>query len=134
MTTGMNGEHNGAADGAPLIRVLDSNRATLELLQEWLRMAGYRTAGQADADVAPEATALVIVDVPFARRGAMEQVQRAAQQFPGAQILALSSTFFPTVRCQGACAHALGVAGVLPKPVARDSLLDAVRRLIETRQ
>lgn len=128
MTTGIHSEARAAPADAPRVRVLDSNRATLELLQEWLRVAGYRIAGEAEA----AATALVIVDVPFARHGALEHVQRVAQQFPGAKILALSSTFFPTVRCQGACAHALGVAGVLPKPVARQALLDAVRGLIES--
>lgn len=109
-----------------LIRVIDSDRATLQLLQEWLRGAGYRVAD----DNAAEAAALLIVDIPFARHAVSDRLQRLAEQHPGARILALSPTFFSSVSCQGACAHSLGVAGVLAKPVARDSLLAAVHGLL----
>jgi CheY-like chemotaxis protein len=122
LATAMNRDEAGKA----LIRVIDSDRATLQLLQEWLRNAGYRVA---DENVT-EAAALLIVDIPFTRHGVADRLHRFAEEHPGAQILALSPTFFSNVRCQGACAHSLGVAGVLAKPVARDSLLAAVHRLL----
>ena len=75
--------------------------------------------------------ALAIVDVPFTRHGGHEVVQRVAAQYPGVPILALSPTFFSNVKCGGNCARALGVDGVLPKPVARDALIDAVRNLLQ---
>jgi CheY-like chemotaxis protein len=114
------------APGKALIRVIDSDRATLQLLQEWLRGAGYRVA---DENVT-EPAALLIVDIPFTRHGVFDRMQRIADQHHGAPILALSPTFFSSVRCHGACARALGVAGVLAKPVARDSLIAAVHRLL----
>ncbi len=57
-------------------------------------------------------------------------MQRVAAQYPGIRILALSPTFFSNVSCGGNCARALGVDGVLPKPVARDDLIAAIRDLM----
>jgi FixJ family two-component response regulator len=117
---------------APLIRVIDADRATLELLNEWLTSAGFAVAVEDDADSAVRGPAvLAIVDVPFTRHGGHEAIQRVAAQYPGIPILALSPTFFSNVKCGGNCARALGVAGVLPKPVARDALLDAIRDVIQ---
>jgi CheY-like chemotaxis protein len=111
---------------APLVRIVNADGATLGLLQEWLGGAGYRVAA---ADTANEAPALTIVDVPFARHGGADLLSRIAAADPGVPILALSPTFFSNVRCGGGCAHLLGVAGVLPKPLAREALLAAVDRL-----
>lgn len=113
-------------DAAPLIRVVNADNATLGLLQEWLGAAGYRVV---DAETKPEAAALTIVDVPFARRGGADLLRQIAAADPGVPILALSPTFFSNVRCGGGCAHSLGVAGVLPKPLAREALLAAVDRI-----
>ncbi len=115
---------------APLVRVVNADRATLGLLQEWLGAAGYRVA---DAGTTQETAQLTIVDVPFTRHGGLELVRRAAGEAPGVPILALSPTFFSNVRCGGDCARALGVAGVLPKPVAREALLAAVDELLQPR-
>lgn len=117
------------AAGQRLIRVANADGAMLGLLREWLGSAGYEVlAGRAtDAD-GPDRARLVIVDVPFSRNGAAETLQRVRQAHPDEPILALSATFFSNVHCDGDCARRLGVAGVLPKPVACDALLAAVER------
>jgi DNA-binding NarL/FixJ family response regulator len=58
-------------------------------------------------------------------------IRRVTAQYPDIPILALSPTFFSNVKCGGNCARELGVAGVLPKPVARDALMDAIRDLLQ---
>jgi CheY-like chemotaxis protein len=117
---------SGTPERAPLVRVIDPDRAAQELLQEWLRRAGYRVDDGTDG-----AAAVLIVDVPFTRRGAPEQLRELARRHPGTPILALSPTLFSHVRCDGDCARALGVAAVLPKPVSREQLIAAVRDVLE---
>lgn len=127
------GQHAGAE--VPLIRIVDVDRATLVLLQEWLDSAGFEVASGRDSDGNRERRAvLTIVDVPFTRHGAPEVIKRVTAQYPGTPILALSPTFFSNVACGGGCARALGVAGVLPKPVARDALLNAVSVVLQSRE
>lgn len=113
-----------------MIRVLDTDRVTLDLLHEWLTSAGFAVAGADE----PGAAALTIIEVPFTRHGGPDVVKRVASQYPGTPILALSPTFFSNVSCGGNCARALGVAGVLPKPVARDELIAAVRNALNPRE
>ena len=116
----------------PLIRVIDADRATLDLLHEWLSSAGFTVAGGSDVENPVRGAAvLAIVDVPFTRHGGNEVIRRVTAQYPDIPILALSPTFFSNVKCSGNCARALGVAGVLPKPVARDALIDAIRGLLQ---
>lgn len=111
---------------APLVSVLDMDRAGLDLLSEWLTQEGFRVSDMRGAASA----SVLIVDVPFARGGAREHLRCIAQQHPGKPILALSPTFFSSVRCHGDCARSLGVAGVLPKPVSRESVITAVRDVL----
>ena len=74
------------------------------------------------------------LEVPFTRHGGRDVVQRASAQYPGTPILALSPTFFSNVECGGNCARSLGVAGVLPKPIGRDTLIATVRNLLHPRE
>ena len=115
---------------SPLIRIIGVDRAMFDLLVEWLTSAGFVVAN-AGADEPAQRAAIAIVDVPFTRHGGRDAVQRVAAQYPGIRILALSPTFFSNVRCGGNCARALGVDGVLPKPVARDDLIAAIRDLAQ---
>jgi CheY-like chemotaxis protein len=111
---------------AQLIRIVETDRTTHDLLTEWLTSAGFAVVSGEE----PGPTSLAIVDVPFTRQGGAEVVQRVASAYPDAPILALSATLFSNVKCGGGCARALGVAGVLPKPVAQDALITAVRNLL----
>jgi CheY-like chemotaxis protein len=130
-------------DAGPLVLVVDADRATRDLLDEWLAGSGYRVAAaEAEAEAEAEAgagagaasggAALIVVDLPFPRQGGQAVLQRLAAQHPGVPILALSSTFFASVACTGAVARELGVAGVLPKPIRRDALVAAVTALAGT--
>lgn len=121
--------HADAAEPS-LIRVVSADRETLGLLQEWLEEAGYRVAGDAALDGGTADAVMAIVDVPFARHGAIELLRQVSSRHPETPILALSSTFFSNVSCGGDCARALGVARVLPKPVPRDTLLAVVEDLL----
>jgi len=129
-TREMNDRPHNEVDPAPLIRVLDTDRATFDLLTEWLASAGYAVANLDGHGAA----ALLIVDVPFGRHGGRDVVKRASTQYPGTPILALSPTFFSNVECGGNCARSLGVDGVLPKPIGRDALIAAIRNLLRPRQ
>jgi two-component system chemotaxis response regulator CheY len=118
------------------VLVVDADPATLGLLQEWLGAAGFcvveQHAGRSGASRAGASRFdLAIVDVPFPREGGLETLQHLARDYPETPVLVMSSTFFPNIGCSGPCAKALGVAGCLPKPVPRDTLIGAVRRLLQ---
>lgn len=116
----------------PLIRVANTDGATLGLLREWLDAAGYAVLSDPpDRAQQHEHAVLTIVDVPFCRHGAGDVLRRISEQHPGTPILAMSATLFSTVSSNGACARRLGVAAVVPKPIARDKLLAAVDRLVQ---
>jgi CheY-like chemotaxis protein len=102
------------------IRIVDADSALQGLLEEWLAEEGCR--------IVEEAPDLVIVDLARPRRGASEVVRALALRHPGAAVIALSSNFFPSVEASGALARELGVAAVLPKPLKRAALLDALRK------
>ena len=111
----------------PNVLVVDADPAVQGLLQEWLAAHGctvQTTQGERDG------FDLIVVDVPCVRQGCTEGLKALAKAHPRTPILALSSSFFPGVDTTGAVARALGVAGVLPKPVTRGGLLDALRRLL----
>lgn len=111
---------------APCVRVVDADRLTFGLVAEWLAGDGWRVCEAALPGVEP---ALVLVDVPYPRHEGAQHLQRIAQAHPGTPLIALSATFFGSVLCTGDCADALGVAGVLPKPVSREALIAGVRKL-----
>ena len=118
----------------PRVLIVDTDRALLGLLEEWLDVCGCAVISDHDPANIPairgQRFALVIVDLPHPKRGGIELLQRIAHEHPGAPIIALSSTFFPGIESTGGVARTLGVACVLPKPVARESLVHAVQSLL----
>jgi CheY-like chemotaxis protein len=117
------------------VLVVDADPALLALLEEWLAEQGCSVVRGRDAeDGTGKNFDLVIVDIPSPRSGGSEVLSRLANGNPGAPILALSSSFFAGIEASGAIARTLGVAGVLPKPVARDALISAVARLAARRR
>jgi CheY-like chemotaxis protein len=100
------------------------------LLDEWLGGRGFEVFDDANA-AARNGFDLIVVDVPFPRHGGLDLLKRVTAEYPDAPTIAVSSSFFADVRCDGALARELGVAGVLPKPLRRDALFAAVDGLID---
>jgi CheY-like chemotaxis protein len=120
-----------AKDAMPMthrVLVLDSDALTQSMISEWLDADGWQVVEPA-LDQAAGDVSLVVVDLPFPRAGALGALQAIRQEYPGVPLIVISSTVFANVGCSGSCAASLGVSGVLPKPVSRDSLIGAVRRL-----
>jgi CheY-like chemotaxis protein len=113
------------------VLLFDADPALQGLLEEWLAAHGCSVeAAQSGAHCRRHGFDLIVVDIPSPRQGGTAGLKAIAEAHPRTPILALSSSFFPGVDATGAVARALGVAGVLPKPVARAGLLDALRRLL----
>jgi len=117
--------------GAARVGVVDADRALLGLLDGWLAEEGLRVVdARVGGALLHDYFDLIIVDVPYPRQGGTSVLKRIAIEHPRTPILALSSTFFSGVECNGPVAQALGVASVLAKPVKRDALVAAVRNLL----
>jgi DNA-binding NarL/FixJ family response regulator len=115
------------------VRLVGVEPALSGLLDEWLVELGVQPLPSAAApDGLPEAgpCELVITTVHYPRQSDALALRQLAARHGDAPLLVLSPTFFGSIDCHGPVARALGVAGVLPQPVARETLQAAVRRLL----
>ena len=120
----------------PAILVIGADGATRELLHEWLAESGWQIV-DGDASGAPSAggtpsesrLALVLIDLAYPRFGRAGALQQVADEHAGVPVLALSATFHASAEGSGQIARSLGVAGVLPKPIRHEALVNAVRNL-----
>jgi DNA-binding response OmpR family regulator len=96
-----------------------------ELLERWLREAGYLVAPDDPVGTNP---ALVIADVPEPQ--AADGLIRALREY-AAPILVVSARFRRGLAGSAEAARRLGVKKVLPKPFTRKELLAAVRESVE---
>jgi DNA-binding response OmpR family regulator len=103
--------------------VLEEDPLIHELLERWLREAGYLVA--APGAVSDAKPSLVIADVPEPQSA--EAVIRSLQGVYAAPILVLSARFRRGLAGSAEAARRLGVKKVLPKPFTRNELLAAVR-------
>jgi len=110
------------------VLVLETDPATRSLFVEWLDAEGWRVVDPSAADAA-EPLSLVVLELAFLRNDGLEPLTEAKIRHPGVPIVVVSPTVFASVGCCGPFAAALGVAGVLPKPIARSTLIEAVHRL-----
>jgi CheY-like chemotaxis protein len=122
------GKQQWAMPPSPRVLVLDSDALTQSMLAEWLDADGWQVM-EPDAVPAPAALNLLVVDLPFPRAGSMDALQQLRAEYPGVPLIVISSTVFANVGCSGPCAQSLGVSGLLPKPVSREALVGAARRL-----
>lgn len=115
------------------ILVADADCALFGLLKEWLAGLGCVLAGACQPDEpAGDGYDVIVVDVPFPKQGGLDAVKDLARQHPGTPIVALSGSFLPGVCGSGRVARELGVASVLPKPVTREALVDAVHQAVKS--
>ena len=110
------------------VLVVEPDPATHSLIGEWLDAEGWQLLDDHEPARA-DPPSLILLDLPYPREGGLKVLDDTRVRHPGVPVLVMSPTFFASVGCCGPCAESLGVAGVLPKPVAREALLDAVRRL-----
>jgi CheY-like chemotaxis protein len=110
------------------VLVLDSDALTQSMISEWFDADGWQVA-EPGSDPPASDLSLVVVDLPFPRAGSPDALQAIRQEYPGVPLIVISSTVFGYVGCSGPCAQSLGVSGVLPKPVSREALIGAARRL-----
>jgi CheY-like chemotaxis protein len=115
------------------VLVVDSDALTQSLLAEWLEADGWHVLASALGDAAAQELALIVLDMPFPRAGSLDALRALQTQYAGVPVIVISSTVFASVGCWGPCASALGVDGVLPKPVSRDALIGAARRVADMR-
>ena len=106
------------------ILIVDADPALCGLLEEWLAEEGCQVVDH-DPD-------LVVVDLPLSREEGASLLRQHAARHPGKPLVALSSNVFAGVETNGAVARALGVHAVLPKPLARQALIETLHRLLPT--
>ena len=117
------------APDATRVVVVGADAALFDLLAEWLAQNGFLVWREAADDRVAAPVDIVIVDAPFDDVTKSLLLARVACDYPRVPILLLSSRLLAGVRGTGPVAQALGVSTVLPKPVSRDTLVDAVNRL-----
>jgi CheY-like chemotaxis protein len=110
------------------VLVLETDQATRSLFVEWLDGEGWQVVDTSFADVAAPLS-LIVLELAFLRDSGLQPLAEAKRRYPGVPIVVVSPTVFASVGCCGPCAVALGVAGVLPKPIERATLIEAVQRL-----
>lgn len=107
--------------------------ALFALLEEWLAACSCVLAGACQPDGrAADGYDVIVVDVPFPKQGGLDVLKDLTREHPGTPIVALSGSFLPGVCSSGSVARELGVASVLPKPVTRDALVDAVQQAVKS--
>ena len=110
------------------VLLLETDRAIHSLIAEWLAEEGWQIVDPPSADAGAKLS-LIVLELSFPREAGLQPLAEAKLRFPGVPILVISPTVFTSVSCCGPCADRLGVAGVLPKPIARATLVDTVGRL-----
>jgi DNA-binding response OmpR family regulator len=112
------------------ILVVESDDSIRELLERWLREAGYTVVvGDYDNLARQDIPLLVIANVS-SPRGA-ETLVRSLRVVYAAPILVVSARFRRGLGESTDVALRLGVTKVLPKPFTREELLCAVRESIK---
>jgi DNA-binding response OmpR family regulator len=101
------------------------------LLQEWLTGAGYRVGAATLCGPRPLAADLVIVNIGMPKQAGSRVAEEIRAAHPGTPIIAISAQFRADLSTAGTTAQSLGVAQVIAKPLSRDTLLAAVRAIID---
>jgi DNA-binding response OmpR family regulator len=114
------------------IVIYEEDLLTRNLLEEWLREAGYGVrVGDRCNPGAPAPCDLVILSVYMPKQGGAECVRGIQEAHPDTPVIAISGQFRPGLSAAGATAQKLCVRQVVAKPLARQELLDCVRGIIK---
>ena len=114
----------------PPILVVDDNHDNAEIIRQYLEIRGYPITVAHDGDEAlalfeQVRPALVLLDVMMPGRDGWETLQQLKNRPATAGV--------PVIMCsvlrEAELAHFLGAAELVPKPVMREALLAALRRL-----
>lgn len=108
------------------IRLVDVGRDTAELLTLWLAGSGLQVL----ADASAEPPDLLFAECAFPRRDERQWLDRITTRWPGAPVILISPTLFPSVPARGAVAQQLGVAAVLATPLAREAVMRVVAEVM----
>jgi CheY-like chemotaxis protein len=112
------------------IVIYEADDLMRSLLKEWLTGAGYRIAVATPSGPPPSAD-LVIANVCMPKQAGSRVAAEIRAAHPGTPIIAISAQFRADLSSAGTTAQSLGVAQVIAKPLSRDTLLAAVRAIID---
>jgi DNA-binding response OmpR family regulator len=113
------------------IAIYEADDLMRSLLKEWLTGAGYCVAA-ATACWPPSLGAdLVIVNIGMPKYAGARVADEIRAAHPNTPIIAISAQFRADLSTAGTTAQSLGVAQVIAKPLSRDTLLAAVRAIID---
>jgi DNA-binding response OmpR family regulator len=113
------------------IAIYEADDLMRGLLQEWLTGAGYRVGAATLWGPRPLQADLVIVNIGMPKQAGPRVAEEIRAAHPGTPIIAISAQFRADLSTAGTTAQSLGVAQVIAKPLSRDTLLAAVRAIID---
>jgi DNA-binding response OmpR family regulator len=113
------------------IAIYEADDLMRGLLQEWLTGAGYRVGVVVPCGAPCLGADLVIVNIGMPKSAGARVTDEIRAAHPNAPIIAISAQFRADLSTAGTTAQSLGVAQVIAKPLGRDTLLAAVRAIID---
>jgi CheY-like chemotaxis protein len=118
----------------PKVLIIDDDRQLNLLLESYLREAEYPTVTAVDAIqgfmlAQREIPGLILLDVKIPAGGGLALLERLAKTTRTQRIPVIVITAHPEPEIE-AQARAMGAAAFLRKPLARDTLLDTIAKLV----
>jgi DNA-binding response OmpR family regulator len=112
------------------IVVVEKDPLMQRLLVEWLQSEGHQVQVFSNCtDIAGAAPDLVIADVYMPRQGGCDKLGHVRTAWPSTPLIAISGQFRGGLPVASLTAREMGAKRILAKPIARRTLLSAVREL-----
>jgi CheY-like chemotaxis protein len=127
------GAHFSAETLRPMSKIVihEADDLMRGLLKEWLTGAGYRVGAATLCGPPCLEADLVIVNIGMPKHAGSRVTDEIRATHPKTPIIAISAQFRADLSTAGTTAQSLGVAQVIAKPLTRDTLLAAVRAIID---
>ena len=130
MTNGKRNPQGNSVQRNGHVLLVEPDDLIRELLDRWLRDAGYTVViSDCGTPARTEAPGLIIADIAAPPCG--EALIRSLQSMYAAPVLVVSARFRRGLGASTDVAHRLGAKQVLPIPCTREELLGAVREAID---